>query len=500
MFRLVSRQSLFHETVDDNLIQGTHDWNELAQWTDAIKHTRLKPIDGNSKNMKDLIFKLLEKHPWNRPKRVGEMFLLDYFASELMARQYEEIEAELREIRTKQPEAASETKFSSRTLLMSDCNKGAELLRNNMSVPEYYPHDLSLDAMESEVNALCDCFECAEAQAQALQVIGSHDHSKRTLELAQKLKSFKNKCCEDQTYFYGHKERVSEEIKRLYGEIQACRQKMEENNLWYYGCNPLPSHVQPYKLAPPNWDPSSTSNFQQPLCQRCQNLCLDWSSISRDMHYILHEPASEKECHNGIRDKGRAGMRLDNFMESPTAKAYHTLTKSEVAAIRFYTSHSYPSINSHLRKNVNPKDNKLGPHPFRSIVENIINGVKKLRASKSDADSTKILWRGLSNVSLTNDFRGGTEDAFMSTSSDFKVALQYSIKSGMADNILFRIVTANNNQRGAEIQWLSMFPAESEFLYPPFTYLHADRNVPVKHIKQSKMSFRVVTVSSDTTT
>ncbi len=219
------------------------------------------------------------------------------------------------------------------------------------------------------------------------------------------------------------------------------------------------------------------------------------------MHYILHEPASEKECHNGIRDKGRSGMLLNDFMESPTAKAYQTLTISEVAAIRFYTSHSYSSINSHLRKN-DPmqKDNKLGPHPFPSIVENIINGVKKLRASKSDADSTKILWRGLSNVSLTDDFKGGTEDAFMSTSSNFKVALQYSIKSGMSDNILFRIVTANNNQRGAEIQWLSMFPAESEFLYPPFTYLHADRNVPVKHIKQSKMSFRVVTVSSDTTT
>ena len=47
------------------------------------------------------------------------------------------------------------------------------------------------------------------------------------------------------------------------------------------------------------------------------------------LKYILHEPASEKEYPNGIRDKGRAGEKLEHFLNHPKAKKA-SLTEAEV--------------------------------------------------------------------------------------------------------------------------------------------------------------------------
>ena len=64
---------------------------------------------------------------------------------------------------------------------------------------------------------------------------------------------------------------------------------------------------------------------------------------------------------------------------------------------------------------------------------------------------------------------GGTELAPMSTSSDVSVALHYS--SQAEKRLIFKIVTANFLDRGADLRYLSAFPAEAEFLYSPLTYL-----------------------------
>ena len=179
--------------------------------------------------------------------------------------------------------------------------------------------------------------------------------------------------------------------------------------------------------------------------------------------------------------------------------AARKLQIEQVASMRFYTSHSFRSIILHLRNvgNDSGDDPERGPHPLPAILENIVKGLVALRPGKDGTETeTKILWRGLSNVELRSDFRGGTENALMSTSTKFEVALQYAVKLGQPNNILFRIVTLNNVQRGADVTWLSMFPTESEVLFPPFTFLQADPRVPVKNIKHGSTSFRVVTVTS----
>mmetsp|Transcript_10622 Transcript_10622/g.26265 ORF Transcript_10622/g.26265 Transcript_10622/m.26265 type:complete len:95 (+) Transcript_10622:3-287(+) len=63
---------------------------------------------------------------------------------------------------------------------------------------------------------------------------------------------------------------------------------------------------------------------------------------------------------------------------------------------------------------------------------------------------------------------GGTELAFMSTTSDLHIAVSYALSGG---SLLFKIIADNFMQTGADLQWLSAFPSEAEVLYPPLTYL-----------------------------
>ena len=52
--------------------------------------------------------------------------------------------------------------------------------------------------------------------------------------------------------------------------------------------------------------------------------------------------------------------------------------------------------------------------------------------------------------------------------SDLKVVVGYA-KSGTP--LLFRIKIDSPMELGADIQWLSMFPGESEVLFPPLMFL-----------------------------
>jgi len=56
----------------------------------------------------------------------------------------------------------------------------------------------------------------------------------------------------------------------------------------------------------------------------------------------------------------------------------------------------------------------------------------------------------------------------MSTTTDLAVAIEYSRSNS---SLIFKIITENNLQRGADLQWLSAFPNESEVLFPPLTYM-----------------------------
>ena len=78
--------------------------------------------------------------------------------------------------------------------------------------------------------------------------------------------------------------------------------------------------------------------------------------------------------------------------------------------------------------------------------------------------------RGLKDVEMQRAFLrdGGTELAPMSTTSDLEVALRYSRSD---HSVLLRLRTKSAMERGADIRYLSVFPHEREYLYPPLVYL-----------------------------
>ena len=118
------------------------------------------------------------------------------------------------------------------------------------------------------------------------------------------------------------------------------------------------------------------------------------------------------------------------------------------------------------------------PHRFPVTIAFIDDGIRRLRAVEAEQIEKKgkgseeiILWRGMSNVQTSDEFlrSGGVEIAPMSTTYSLKTALHYAMK-GQA-NTIFRIVTRSFMDRGANIAYLSTYPKEEEFLYPPLTFL-----------------------------
>jgi len=125
------------------------------------------------------------------------------------------------------------------------------------------------------------------------------------------------------------------------------------------------------------------------------------------------------------------------------------------------------------------KENQDGYYDFRfgderrrvslqgAELDDLSKRIELLKVSSNAVD----FWRGMRDVDLTSEFResGGTELAPMSTSSILDVALGYS--NNAERRLLMKVATDNFMDRGADIQYLSAFPNEAEFLYPPMTFL-----------------------------
>lgn len=84
----------------------------------------------------------------------------------------------------------------------------------------------------------------------------------------------------------------------------------------------------------------------------------------------------------------------------------------------------------------------------------------------------KVLWRGMRNLKATRGFleSGGTELAPMSTTEDLRIALKYT-RGADAGALIFMLRAQSFMQQGADLTFLSAFPEEREFLYPPLVYL-----------------------------
>eukprot|EP00662_Eupelagonemidae_sp_cell21_P029321 gene29321-biopygen100470 len=102
----------------------------------------------------------------------------------------------------------------------------------------------------------------------------------------------------------------------------------------------------------------------------------------------------------------------------------------------------------------------------------ISEGIKQLRAVERDDEPSaqRTYFRGMKDVEMPADFgkQGGVELACMSTTRRKELAFHYSKST---NGLVFEVVADSFMQRGANIAFLSIFPIEKEFLYPPGTYL-----------------------------
>ena len=186
--------------------------------------------------------------------------------------------------------------------------------------------------------------------------------------------------------------------------------------------------------------------------------------------YVLNQRTSEKEYPNGVRDQGRGSVRPAHFTTHANAQDAR-LDEGEVYALRIYTTFAFRHMNGPLRDD--ERFAKRVPVPLPALTRSADDAIRKLRAVRAQAgagEKNVVLWRGMRSLKVSEEFmrQGGTELAFMSTTSDLRVAVRYSLSR---HSLLFKLVAPNFMSLGAELQWLSAFPAEAEVLFPPLTFL-----------------------------
>jgi len=224
-------------------------------------------------------------------------------------------------------------------------------------------------------------------------------------------------------------------------------------------------------------------------------------------------------------DTGHDQMDLDDFVNHGTSRAAG-LKRHHVVAVRMYTSDSYVLFNGPIRKGTKP-------HPIKFTMYMLDEALKKLRKVEAKADpeayaQTLFLWRGMKDMHMDMEkFQkvGGTEVrthahahavtnagthahtvththnhtfvltsmrvhkethnctyvytyahihtqmAPMSTTVSREIANMYA--QGRSGGMLFRFATKSRS-KGVSIDYLSLYPKEKEFLYPPLTGLTYD--------------------------
>lgn len=106
-----------------------------------------------------------------------------------------------------------------------------------------------------------------------------------------------------------------------------------------------------------------------------------------------------------------------------------------------------------------------------------LTGSSRLPSQRLRQTGEVILWRGMSGTHATDSFlaEGGSELAPCSTTSDVDVAMRYARDwtpgRGFGQrSLIFRVNVENPLQQGADLEFLSAFPHEKEFLYPPLSF------------------------------
>ena len=201
-----------------------------------------------------------------------------------------------------------------------------------------------------------------------------------------------------------------------------------------------------------------------------------------------YQPIDPGKFGNGMIDEDHEeGMRLSDFKWDPSSVDAR-LSYSQVLALRLYTTAFYKSINTDLRGQILQTDSgkhqqlKRGAVQFPVTTLVLADAIAKLRvrnANDSQYTRNNYLWRGMRDLTFSSDKLVGTEHAAMSTTADLKVALRYSAPGEGHKSILLQIRADNPMKLGADLSYLSAFPREKEFLYPPLTYLDEESRYKV---------------------
>ena len=104
----------------------------------------------------------------------------------------------------------------------------------------------------------------------------------------------------------------------------------------------------------------------------------------------------------------------------------------------------------------------------------LAESVRKLRAVQATKDDGRAseYWCGL-KIEPSDEFfaRGATDLAFMSTTKCDRKTAERAVSTDGANASVCMRLQLTQAQCGADISWLSCFPAEAEHVYPPGTYL-----------------------------
>ena len=197
--------------------------------------------------------------------------------------------------------------------------------------------------------------------------------------------------------------------------------------------------------------------------------------------YVVSKPAKEERVKDPatgqwrIKEKGHDGWTLDKFVSHRKIQQAG-LKHCHVAAIRMYSGSLYDPWNSALR--ALKAGSEEGLKKWATCICILVEAILKLSFV---APRMEVL-RGLdeskrmlpeSFLKETDGFSGGVELAFMSTTRDEDIAMDFSGGLNKRGTILSISFTAAS--RGADIKLVSMWPEEEELLYPPFTYISCQK-------------------------
>jgi hypothetical protein len=183
----------------------------------------------------------------------------------------------------------------------------------------------------------------------------------------------------------------------------------------------------------------------------------------------VETPIPEK---NVVRDQGHGGYTLHQYCEMKAARDAN-LNEADVVVLRLYTGPLYRPWNNALRSML--KD-KTGVIMWATCISVLCSAVIKLMKTAP----RKTVYRGLDESNgwelppaflhpKEDDLAGGVELGFSSTTEKFETAVRYSGGKGRKGTILK--LEFDMASRGASIQFLSQYPQEKEWLWPPCTNL-----------------------------